>query len=270
MRLLAILLGLIPTVVVAQSVDLANPDFIARGAVGFAKSCAVGYCHGSEGAAGRGPELRGREWNPRDLFDVTHDGLAGTSMPAWKGILPEEEIWAITAYIVSLGSSSHAETVVELGAESTETRRELSVDAAKGKALFFDLTNETRCGICHKVGPDGSATIGPNLAQSAVGKSKRQLLTAIRKPGAAVAFGYSTTEVRLSSGEVVSGILADRGEHIVRLYDMETLPPVLRSFYGDEVRRVRGRKRSQMPAGDSLGYSAEQLNAIVTYLSESR
>lgn len=261
-------LVLVPCAVLAQSVDLVNPEFIARGAAAYAKSCAVGYCHGSEGAAGRGPVLRDRQWDPRQLFNTTHDGLPGTSMPAWKGILPQEEIWAITAYVVSLGPKVPAQSVFELGEAAEETPRKLSAEAQRGHDLFFDLTNQKRCSICHKAGREGSANIGPNLAQSAKGKSAAELRRAILKPNSSVAFGYATTEIRLKSGEAIRGILLEQDDSRVRLFDFHTLPPALRSFYGDQVRRVRTRKDSVMPQGEELGYSGAAIDAVVAFLVE--
>lgn len=38
----------------------------------------------------------------RDLFETIASGIKGTAMPAWKGALTDEEIWAISHYIKSL------------------------------------------------------------------------------------------------------------------------------------------------------------------------
>src|SRR5262245_30199558 len=85
-----------------SSLDLSDPQVIASGATLFAKNCSVGYCHGSAGRAGRGPRLRGREWEKNYLFKVTYDGIPNSSMPAWKSRLTETEIGSIVAYILTL------------------------------------------------------------------------------------------------------------------------------------------------------------------------
>src|SRR5262245_59267694 len=64
--------------------DLSDPQVIAQGSTLFAQSCSVGYCHGVAGKAGRGPRLRGREWDKNYLFKVTFGGIPNSSMPAWK------------------------------------------------------------------------------------------------------------------------------------------------------------------------------------------
>ena len=81
-----------------------------RGEVIFQRDCA--FCHAADGTA--------KSWigrflvpHPRDLTDkramagmsrdrlvrVIEDGLAGTSMPAWKSVLGRDEIEALVAYI---------------------------------------------------------------------------------------------------------------------------------------------------------------------------
>ena len=57
-RLVAILLLVVP-LPAAESLDLSSPDLIAEGSEQFAKSCAVGYCHGSEGAASARARIAG-------------------------------------------------------------------------------------------------------------------------------------------------------------------------------------------------------------------
>lgn len=81
-----------------------------RGESVFQNNCS--FCHGADGT--------GRNWigsflepHPRDLTspafmsgmtrerlaDVIRDGLPNTSMPAWKSVLPEDDIQAAIAYI---------------------------------------------------------------------------------------------------------------------------------------------------------------------------
>ncbi len=81
-----------------------------RGEAIFQRNCA--FCHAADGS--------GKNWigaflepHPRDLSDrafmgartraqlanAIRDGLPGTSMPAWKSVLEDEEIVAVTAYL---------------------------------------------------------------------------------------------------------------------------------------------------------------------------
>jgi mono/diheme cytochrome c family protein len=43
-----------------------------------------------------------------DLYRSIAAGLGGTAMPTWKGILPEEDLWALVHYVDSLGPAEAA------------------------------------------------------------------------------------------------------------------------------------------------------------------
>ena len=250
-----------------RSINLLDEAVIEIGSELFQMNCAVGYCHGSEGRSARGPALREREWMPRDLYRMTHDGLPGTSMPAWNGVLSPEDIWAVTAYIMTLASNpvqpANALVSIEIGAERP---RALTGEAKLGEELFFDLTREKRCGLCHRLGEKGTQ-VGPNLAVVAGEKSAEDLERDIRQPGRARAFGFELTEVSTRDGEVIRGVLADQTSTHVKIYDTSVLPPVLRTVPADGLRRVRARNgRSPMPEGWESVYSDAEIGAIVAFL----
>jgi mono/diheme cytochrome c family protein len=93
---------------------LASADARARGAALFRESCAL--CHGERGD-GRGARREGlttqprdftsRDWrastSPRRVFFAVREGLHGKAMPSWKA-LSEQDSWAVTAYVLSLGA----------------------------------------------------------------------------------------------------------------------------------------------------------------------
>lgn len=85
-------------------VDLGDPAVIARGLDLIGKTCG-GYCHGTAGRGLKAPALRNRT----DLaWDSLHATIsfgrkrAGKMMPAWKGSISDEDIWAAVAAILSL------------------------------------------------------------------------------------------------------------------------------------------------------------------------
>ena len=251
----------------AQTVNLLDEGVIANGAALFQQNCAVGYCHGSAGRPARGPALRDREWDPQVFYRMTRDGLPGTSMPAWKDVLAPADIWAVTAYVMTLAKNpvTPASSVVPVEGED-QGRQALTGEAKRGEELFFDLTREKRCGLCHQLRGKGTA-IGPNLALAAGAKSAAELERDIRDPGEHRAFGFELTEVTTRSGETIQGVLAKRTAAEVKIYDTSTLPPVLRTLPTAQVRRVRTRRRrSPMPEGWETVYTEAETRAIVALL----
>lgn len=269
MRLVVALL-LAASLHAAGSLDLSSPELIAEGSALFAKSCAVGYCHGSEGRPARGPELRNRIWDPRELYRTTAEGLPGTSMPGWKNVIPDAAIWAVTAYVLSLSSDPPvgAAAIVELEAlDRPAEPAPLSAEAVRGKELFFDLTRQRRCAVCHQLDGLGTA-IGPNLALKVGAKTKRELTRDILSPHANIAFGFEQVQLRLHSGERFDGVLAGESDSKVRIFDAASIPPPLRVVAKRDIREQRTRQRSSMPDNLNEVYTAAEIAAIVAYLTE--
>ena len=103
-------LGEIP----AEYAGLTNPlsaDAAEEGAQVFATNCTP--CHGAKGY-GDGPSSAALNPKPKNLVEVAaqfgddyifwriNEGSPGTAMLAWKGILTEEQIWQLVAYIHTL------------------------------------------------------------------------------------------------------------------------------------------------------------------------
>ena len=88
-----------------------GPEAAADGAKIFKANCTP--CHGAEGH-GDGPAGAALDPAPKNLADLQaavgddylfwriNTGKPGTSMVAWKGILSDEEIWQVVAFIHTL------------------------------------------------------------------------------------------------------------------------------------------------------------------------
>lgn len=86
-------------------------DAAALGAELFNSNCAV--CHGPAGH-GDGPAANALEPKPKNLAEfaptISDDelfwrittGKPGTAMVSWKGVLSDEQIWQVVAYIRTL------------------------------------------------------------------------------------------------------------------------------------------------------------------------
>lgn len=255
----------------AESLDLSSPELVAEGAELFSKSCSVGYCHGAEGRAARGPALRGRSWDVHELYRITAEGVPGTAMPGWKGVVSDSALWAVTAYVLSLSPKppSGVEAIVELDPliDAPEAAVELSEQAERGRTAFFDLTRQRRCAVCHEVDGAGTA-IGPNLALAARSKSEGQLTRDILRPHSRVAFGFEQVQLVLLSGERVAGVLAEESDTKIRIFDAASIPHPLRTVSKSNILRQRSRKRSSMPQDLNKVYSKAEIASIVAYLHE--
>ena len=103
-----------PAPVPTQFAGLSNPlgpEAAAAGAEIFQANCEL--CHGPQGH-GDGVAGQALEPKPKDLAQLQttvgddylfwriHDGKPGTAMVAWNGILTDEQIWQIVAFIRTL------------------------------------------------------------------------------------------------------------------------------------------------------------------------
>lgn len=84
-----------------SNVDLNDPERIAAGEMTFQSTCAD-YCHGKEPAS----FINRDDLAPVYVYKTIYDGGKGaTPMPPWGGILTNDEIWELVAYIKYLGTT---------------------------------------------------------------------------------------------------------------------------------------------------------------------
>ena len=121
------------------------------------------HCHGIEGA-GDGDAAENLLPRPRDftsglykirstesgnlptdqdLFDVISNGMPGSSMPAWKGLLSEDERWSLVAQIKTYfdGFEEASPRVIDLSGKIPYSEESV----AKGKVFYAELG----CVECH-------------------------------------------------------------------------------------------------------------------------
>jgi cytochrome c oxidase cbb3-type subunit III len=72
-----------------------------------------GDCHGSDGSGDTGPSLDDGRWHfggtVGDVYESIEEGRPD-GMPAWGGRIPESQIWALVAYVRTLGSGADVST----------------------------------------------------------------------------------------------------------------------------------------------------------------
>jgi putative heme-binding domain-containing protein len=279
--------ALAQTASLPSSLNLSDPRVISTGATLFAKNCSVGYCHGAAGRAGRGPRLRGREWDKHYLFKVTYDGIPNSSMPAWKDRLSETEIGSIVAYVLSLSkltsdavdpagvpaatSSTPVAQPLAGAASSVVPPRNDRVDSlrgdpGKGRALFFDSSNDFNCGVCHKVRGAGGE-VGPDLSQIQH-RPAREIFKDIVLPSAALSPGRQLLTFVLKTGESIQGVKMEESPSQLKIYDMGSQPPVLRTLTKDQIQTQEAQGRSAMPEKYGEMFTVKQLLDIIAFIRQ--
>lgn len=96
---------------VAEPAALASAQRIRRGAAIYRDNCA--QCHGAPGVGpldlGKGMQPvpgplvdAARRWKPRELYWITRNGIKMSGMPAWEFRMPDEDLWAVVAFMQEL------------------------------------------------------------------------------------------------------------------------------------------------------------------------
>lgn len=227
-----------------------DADPVRTGERIFAQNC-TGYCHGASGEAGHAPRLRGRGFEQGYVLRVVRDGIARSSMPAWKGRLSDHEIAAVVRYVESLSSG-------EAHAAAQPATAALPSDVERGRALFFDAMRDTPCSACHQVDGHGTAA-GPDVRRArtmAPGEVEHRLRGA--KPRHMVT-------IRTRSGETFPGVVASEDDSLLRVYDLAAALPVLRTFERSQI-AAREPLREWSHAAYLAGLDRSQIADLIAYL----
>lgn len=247
-------------VMLAQSSP--DPELVSRGEVVFAQSCATGYCHGSAGTAGRGPRLRGTGLGRDRILEATREGIPRSAMPGWEGKLSETDLSAVVEYVWSLAMDTREPPAEEPMPPGTGPAVFVGFDGpehvSRGRDLFFDATREARCGICHEaggrgipVGPDLLA-LGDGLDATLVGRTRSRRSSHVLR-------------ARLTDGQSFAALRVAQEDDRVQLFDLTTIPPVLRTLLPDEIESL-AQDGNWEHRTVSTEYSDDELRAIVDYL----
>lgn len=133
------------TWLLAAAMAMQSGATVEAGAKVYQTYCAVAYCHGPAGTAGRAPQLAGKDFQARFVFGVVLNGMPGTGMPGFAKQLKTDEIEAVMQYVMSLRGEA---PVAAAGAGVA--KRVVPPEAARGRALFFDAARLGNCGSCHE------------------------------------------------------------------------------------------------------------------------
>lgn len=97
-----------------------GPEVLKVGQAVFSSKCSA--CHGLEGQGTIGPNLADSFWihgkgQRKDILHVLHTGVLDKGMPAWEGLLTEEEEIAVTGFVYNLRNTKPANPKAPQGEE---------------------------------------------------------------------------------------------------------------------------------------------------------
>jgi cytochrome c oxidase cbb3-type subunit 3 len=90
----------------AQMLAAASDDAaqVSEGEAVYKSTCAS--CHGQKGEGLIGPNLTDQYWlhggSHMDIYKVVAEGVTANGMPAWEGVINQDEMVAVVAYIDSI------------------------------------------------------------------------------------------------------------------------------------------------------------------------
>jgi mono/diheme cytochrome c family protein len=231
----------------------ADDGGVERGAQLYRAHCAVPYCHGPDGTAGRAPRLIGHAYSLNGMFKVISWGIAGTGMPEFTSRLKTREIDDLVAFMMTLRGGPAAP------APAPVAPRALTGEAKAGRALFFDAARTGACGTCHELDGWGVA-VGPDLAALPPAR-----FVDLRNVTTHRVVTARPLVVTIGSGEPpFPALLVERTEARVRAYDLTAALPVLRSFAASQIALEPGTSWSHERAARI--YTSGELETIAGYL----
>jgi len=224
-------------------------DMAAQGEKVYNQTCATGYCHGVKGTSGGAPRLASRGFEAAYITQVVRAGIQGTGMPAFGTTLSRGDLTAVVAYVGSLNGIVPTAALIPVRGMP---RRQLPPEAAKGRALFYEAIREFgRCSVCHQVDGTGIAVADP------IAKAPENVaaLRAIASPHVVNA---------TAEGSTFPALVLSKGAMTVKLYDLTTKPPVLRTFAAAEVKIGGASNWSHNSA--MAAYSDAELDSVLAFL----
>jgi putative heme-binding domain-containing protein len=140
-----------------------------------------------------------------------------------------------------------------------------SGDARRGRELFFN-EQLTKCSVCHKLDGKGGEA-GPDL--SAVGGKfdRPHLIESLLEPSRQIVEGFRTTVCVLKSGRSISGIVKERTDKSITLFDVDGKRQVI------DLADIEERMESDvslMPVGPQKSLTPEQFADLIAFLETCR
>lgn len=94
----------------AYTTYASSPEMVKHGEYVFKNNCVS--CHREKGAGDIGPNLTDKYWlfakgTPETIYPFIIEGNPANGMPAWGEFLEEDDLYALTAYIMEIQGTIH-------------------------------------------------------------------------------------------------------------------------------------------------------------------
>ncbi len=132
-------------------------------------------------------------------------------------------------------------------------------DFERGRSLYF----AAECGKCHRLAGLGGG-VGPDLTSVPNKFDERYVIEAIVEPSKVISDQYGSSNVLLSDGRILVGIVVEK-ENAIEVYPVTVTENPIRVSL-DDVESIEPSKVSQMPAGLLDRLNADEVRDLVGYI----
>ena len=229
-------------------------DFRAGSSSGkriFTSNCAA--CHGLDGrGSDKAPAVAGRarvqNLSDEKLSRIVSNGVAGTGMPAFHSLKPEQ-VRAVVGYLRMLQGDSAS--------------RALPGSPDRGRKIFF---GEAGCSSCHMSEGEGGF-IGGDLTSYGAAKPAKAIRDAILSPSSGAAVRYKRAVVTTRDGTRLEGVLRNEDNFSLQLQDAEGAFHFLQK---SDLQRFDYLDQPLMPTDYAERLKRNDLDDLVSYLMSAK
>jgi putative heme-binding domain-containing protein len=169
--------------------------------------------------------------------------------------------WWLFSIIGGLSSARFASAEEKNDFEKYRQAAMKSGDPLRGKTVF--ASKKANCVTCHRIGGDQQKP-GPDLKVVGDKFSRRQLVRAVLQPSSQIHPDYATRLVITADGKTYTGIVRQRNNTEIQLFDAQGKLLVLPLKDVDEEKRG---KVSLMPTGLTKSLDTDQFADLIAYLT---
>lgn len=138
-------------------------------------------------------------------------------------------------------------------------------DAQRGRKLFLD-EKRSKCAVCHQVDGKGGK-VGPDLSRIGGKFDRPHLIESLLEPSRQIVEGYRTSNVLMTSGQVLVGIMKEEQDHSFVLEDAEGKRITVQRA---DVEKVQSNPVSLMPGDLAASLSKSDFVDLVAYMETLR